>query len=104
MSMRTAAGQRSHAVIGSPIGPLTLIAQDGRLAGVHMEITRYEPDAGALGAAGASESAPVLAAPAGRLAPCCPGKGPTLGLPPPLEAAQFHRCGWQRRQSRLPGD
>ena len=33
MTVRISASQRSHAVIDSPIGPLTLIAADGRLAG-----------------------------------------------------------------------
>ena len=62
MTVRTAAGERTHAVTGSPIGPLTLIAEGGRLAGVHMEVMRYEHDAAALGSAVASDSEPVLAA------------------------------------------
>jgi methylated-DNA-[protein]-cysteine S-methyltransferase len=99
MSIRTAAGQRSHTVIGSPIGPLTLIAQDGRLAGVHMQITRYEPDAGALGAAVACESDPVLAAAASQLDAYFRGELTSFDLPLSLEGTQFQRCVWMALQS-----
>lgn len=99
MSMRTAAGLRSHAVIDSPIGPLTLITQDGRLAGVHMEVTRYEPDAGALGAAVTSESDPVLAAAAGQLDAYFRGELTSFDLPLALAGTQFQRSVWAALQS-----
>ncbi|HEX9518162.1 MAG TPA: methylated-DNA--[protein]-cysteine S-methyltransferase [Streptosporangiaceae bacterium] len=99
MTLRTAAGRRSHAVINSPIGPLTLIAQDGRLAGVHMEITRYEPDLGALGAAVASESYPVLAAAASQLDAYFRGELTSFDLPLALDGTQFQRCVWAALQS-----
>jgi methylated-DNA-[protein]-cysteine S-methyltransferase len=99
MTIRTAAGQRSHAVIDSPIGPLTLIGQDGRLAGVHMQITRYAPDAGAFGAAIASESDPVLAAAAGQLDAYFRGQLTSFDLPLALEGTQFQRCVWAALQS-----
>jgi methylated-DNA-[protein]-cysteine S-methyltransferase len=99
MSMRTAAGQRSHAVIGSPIGPLTLIVQDGRLAGVRMEITRYQPDAGAPGAVVARESDPVLAAAASQLDAYFRGELTSFDLPLALEGTQFQRCVWAALQS-----
>lgn len=50
MTAHTAAGHRSHTVIDSPIGPLTLVACDGRLAGLYMATTRHAPSAAALGA------------------------------------------------------
>jgi len=99
MTLRTAAGRRSHAVINSPIGPLTLIAQDGRLAGVHMEITRYEPDLGALGAAVASESYPVLAAAASQLDAYFRGELTSFDLPLALDGTRFQRCVWAALQS-----
>jgi len=86
-------------VINSPIGPLTLIAQDGRLAGVHMEITRYEPDLGALGAAVASESYPVLAAAASQLDAYFRGELTSFDLPLALDGTQFQRCVWAALQS-----
>jgi methylated-DNA-[protein]-cysteine S-methyltransferase len=99
MSIRTAAEQRSHTVIGSPIGPLTLIVQDGKLAGVQMEITRHEPDAGALGGAVASESDPVLAAAASQLDAYFRGELTSFDLPLSLEGTQFQRCVWTALQS-----
>jgi len=86
-------------VINSPIGPLTLIAQDGRLAGVHMEITRYEPDLDALGAAVASESYPVLAVAASQLDAYFRGELTSFDLPLALDGTQFQRCVWAALQS-----
>src|SRR6266567_9039683 len=94
MTVRTSARQRSHAVIDSPIGPLTLIAQDGRLAGVHMEVTRYEPDAAALGAAVPSESEPVLDAAAGQLGAYFSGELTSFDLPLTLGGTEFQRAVW----------
>jgi len=36
---------RTHTVIDSPIGPLTLVADDGALAGLYMDPQRHLPDA-----------------------------------------------------------
>jgi methylated-DNA-[protein]-cysteine S-methyltransferase len=35
---------RSHTVIESPVGPLTLVAQDGALVGLYMDLQRHRPD------------------------------------------------------------
>jgi methylated-DNA-[protein]-cysteine S-methyltransferase len=94
MTVRTSASQRSHTVIGSPIGPLTLIAQDGRLAGVHMEVTRYEPDAAALGAAVPCEADPVLTAAASQLRAYFSGELTSFDLPLTLEGTRFQRTVW----------
>jgi methylated-DNA-[protein]-cysteine S-methyltransferase len=99
MTVRTAVPQRSHAVIDSPIGPLTLIAQDGRLAGVHMEITRYRPEAGELGAAVAIESDSVLAAAASQLDAYFRGELTSFDLPLSLDGTPFQRCVWAALQS-----
>jgi methylated-DNA-[protein]-cysteine S-methyltransferase len=94
MTVRTASVHRSHTVIDSPIGPLTLIAQDGRLAGVHMEITRYEPDAAALGAAVTSDAEPVLDAAASQLRLYFAGELTRFDLPLALEGTSFQRSVW----------
>jgi methylated-DNA-[protein]-cysteine S-methyltransferase len=60
MTERTAAGHRSHIVIDSPIGQLTLVARDGRLAGLYMAAARHAPGAPALGARACARSGPVL--------------------------------------------
>ena len=94
MTARAASRHRMHVVIDSPIGPLTLIAQDGRLAGVHMEVTRYEPDAAALGAAVPSESEPVLDAAAGQLGAYFSGELTGFDLPLTLGGTEFQRAVW----------
>jgi methylated-DNA-[protein]-cysteine S-methyltransferase len=42
-------GRRAHAVVGSPAGPLTLLAVDGRLAGLYLSERRYPPAPGLFG-------------------------------------------------------
>jgi methylated-DNA-[protein]-cysteine S-methyltransferase len=41
------AGRRSHAVVDSPVGPLTLVAADGALIGLYMTGQRHLPPPGA---------------------------------------------------------
>jgi methylated-DNA-[protein]-cysteine S-methyltransferase len=92
------ARQRSHSVIDSPIGPLTLIAENGRLAGVHMEITRYEPDAAALGAEVDCDDEPVLAAAARQLDAYFDGELTDFDLPLSLDGSLFQRTVWAALQ------
>jgi len=98
MTVRISASQRSHAVIDSPIGPLTLITQDGRLAGVHMEVARYEPDAAALGAAVDCAADPVLAAAASQLGAYFSGELTSFDLPLALAGTGFQRAVWEGLQ------
>jgi methylated-DNA-[protein]-cysteine S-methyltransferase len=35
---------RSHTVINSPVGPLTLVAEDGAIVGLYMDLQRHRPD------------------------------------------------------------
>jgi methylated-DNA-[protein]-cysteine S-methyltransferase len=94
MTVRTAATCRAHTVIDSPIGPLTLIAQDGRLAGLHLEIARYEPDATALGTAVTTDDDPVLDATASQLRSYFHGELTSFDLPLALEGSPFQRSVW----------
>jgi len=36
---------RTHAIVDSPVGPLTLVAQDGQVVGLYMDEQRHRPDA-----------------------------------------------------------
>lgn len=92
------ARRRSHAVIDSPIGPLTLIAENGRLAGVHMEITRYEPEAATLGAAVGRGDEPVLASAAKQLDAYFDGDLTSFELPLTLDGSRFQRTVWAALQ------
>jgi len=85
---------RTHAVIDSPIGPLTLIAQDGRIAGILMEVTRHEPDAETLGAAVPVDSEPVLAAAADELDAYFRGELTHFDLPLTLDGTRFQQAVW----------
>jgi methylated-DNA-[protein]-cysteine S-methyltransferase len=98
MITRTASRSRTHTRIDSPIGPLTLIAQDGRLAGVHMEITRYAPDAETLGTAVAAGSEPVLARAAAQLEAYFDGELTDFDLPLSLDGSRFQRSVWAALQ------
>lgn len=40
---------RSHTVIDSAVGPLTLVAQEGSIVGLYMALQRHRPDDGELG-------------------------------------------------------
>jgi methylated-DNA-[protein]-cysteine S-methyltransferase len=40
---------RSHTVIDSAVGPLTLVAEDGEIVGLYMNLQRHRPDDGELG-------------------------------------------------------
>jgi methylated-DNA-[protein]-cysteine S-methyltransferase len=98
MTTRTAARLRTHTVIDSPIGPLTLIAEDGRLAGVFMEVTRYEPDAETLGTAVGADSEPVLAQAARQLSAYFDGELTAFDLPLRLAGSGFQRAVWAALQ------
>jgi methylated-DNA-[protein]-cysteine S-methyltransferase len=41
---------RSHTVIESPVGPLTLVAEAGAIVGLYMSLQRHRPDDSELGA------------------------------------------------------
>jgi methylated-DNA-[protein]-cysteine S-methyltransferase len=40
---------RTHTVVDSPVGPLTLVAEDGKLAGLYMDQQRHLPSAETFG-------------------------------------------------------
>ncbi len=94
MTAQTATARRSHAVIDSPIGPLTLVASDGTLAGLYMAVARHGPDAAALGAQASADSEPVLAATASQLRDYFAGDLTTFDLPLSLAGTEFQRAVW----------
>lgn len=49
MLLRQGQRTRSHTVVDSPIGPLTLVDDGGALAGLYMREQRHLPDSSALG-------------------------------------------------------
>src|SRR5215469_1184947 len=91
---RTDAALRSHAVIGSPIGPLTLVSQDGKLTGLYMDVAGHEPDEAVLGARALVDDDPVLSSAAGQLRAYFAGELTRFDLPLSLEGTGFQRTVW----------
>jgi methylated-DNA-[protein]-cysteine S-methyltransferase len=54
MTAKTPAGHRTHTVVDSPVGPITLVAVDGVLASLHMDQQRHTPAPETFGARDAS--------------------------------------------------
>ncbi len=82
----------TQSVVASPIGPLTLVAAGGALAGVYLDAERVP--AAVAGAAAAGEDASALAAAAGQLAEYFAGQRTEFGLPLALNGTDFQRRVW----------
>jgi len=94
MSARKPAGRRVHAVIDSPVGPLTLVACGGALAGLYMQVAGHEPAAVTLGEAATADADPVLGEAAGQLKAYFAGQLTGFDLPLLLEGTSFQRAVW----------
>ena len=94
MTARTDAARRSHAVIDSPIGPLTLVTEDGRLTGLYMDVAGHEPDEAILGERVSPDDDPVLDSAASQLAAYFAGELTSFNLPLSLEGTGFQRTVW----------
>ena len=101
MSASTYAGRvqqapaaRSHAVIDSPIGPLTLVAEDGKLCGLYMEVRGHEPGEAALGEPCSVTDEDVLAVTSRQLSAYFDGELTSFDLPLSLDGTGFQRTVW----------
>ena len=89
----------TQSVVASPIGPLTLVAAGGALAGVYMDTERLP--AAVAGAAAASQDGPdaaALAAAAAQLAEYFAGQRTEFGLPLAMNGTGFQRRVWAALQ------
>jgi methylated-DNA-[protein]-cysteine S-methyltransferase len=89
----TARTATTHVTIGSPVGPLTLVAAGGRLTGLYMDAQRHLPDWAAFGLAGDPASAPFGAA-ASQLSRYFTGELTHFDLPLELAGTAFQRQVW----------
>src|SRR5712691_634496 len=91
---RTTAALRTHAVIDSPIGPLTLVTEGGALTGLYMDVQGHEPDEATLGVPAGLEDDEVLAETARQLGAYFAGELTTFDLPLDLDGTGFQQTVW----------
>jgi methylated-DNA-[protein]-cysteine S-methyltransferase len=95
MTSSVLAGRRSHTIVDSPIGPLTLVADDGALAGVYMSRHRHAPAAEAFG----EQDAGALAEAARQLAGYFAGGRTEFALDLRLAGTVFQQRVWTELQA-----
>jgi methylated-DNA-[protein]-cysteine S-methyltransferase len=98
MTTRTKAALRTHAVIDSPIGPLTLVTEGGALTGLYMDVQGHEPDEATLGVPASTEDDEVLADAARQLNEYFAGERTDFDLPLSLDGTGFQRTVWSGLQ------
>jgi methylated-DNA-[protein]-cysteine S-methyltransferase len=84
---------RRHVTVGSPVGPLTVVATAGSVTGLHVNAARHGPGAAALGAPGDSTAAPFAAAIL-QLTAYFAGELTSFDLPLEPEGTPFQRQVW----------
>lgn len=94
MTAHVTAAQRLHARIDSPIGTLTLVAQDGSLAGLYMDVPGRGPSAETLGMPAGPGDEPVLEEAARQLGAYFAGELTSFDLPLALAGSAFQRSVW----------
>ena len=94
MTTRTKAALRMHAVIDSPIGPLTLVTEGGALTGLYMDVPGHEPDEATLGVPASLGDDEVLTEAARQLGAYFAGELTTFDLPLDLDGTGFQRTVW----------
>jgi methylated-DNA-[protein]-cysteine S-methyltransferase len=87
------AGGRTHVTLGSPVGPLTLVARDGALVGLYMHAQRHRPGEAVFGLAGDPEAEPFTAA-ASQLSAYFAGELTSFDLPLRPAGTAFQQKVW----------
>jgi methylated-DNA-[protein]-cysteine S-methyltransferase len=85
---------RLHAVVDSPIGPLTIVAADGALVGLSMTEQRHAPEPGWFGEPVDAEDSKPLADTARQLRQYFDGERTEFDLPLAMEGTQFQQRVW----------
>jgi methylated-DNA-[protein]-cysteine S-methyltransferase len=89
----TAAPRRTHVIVASPIGPLTIVAQGGAIAALYMDAQRHAPGPAAFGLPGDAGDEPFAAA-ARQLDAYFGGQLTEFDLPLALAGTDFQRMVW----------
>lgn len=83
----------THVVVDSPVGPLTLVALDGALSALHMDMQRHRPPAETFGAPGDPHTDP-FATVAEQLSAYFAGELTEFDLPLTLRGTPFQKRVW----------
>jgi methylated-DNA-[protein]-cysteine S-methyltransferase len=89
---------RAHVEVPSPIGPLTLVAEHGKLTGLYMDVQAHRPEAGLLGAPGDPAAEPFASA-AEQLGQYFAGRLRSFDLPLAPAGTEFQRRVWSALQA-----
>jgi methylated-DNA-[protein]-cysteine S-methyltransferase len=100
MSASTLDGRRTHAVVASPVGPITLVATGGALAGLYLDRQRYAPTPGSLGVPDPGPSAEA----ARQLEEYFSGERTAFELELALDGTSFQRLVWSELLAVPYGD
>jgi methylated-DNA-[protein]-cysteine S-methyltransferase len=101
MTARTPAAPRSHTVIDSPVGPITLVAAGAALAGLYLSAQRHAPGPAAFGArepAGLAGSGPLAEA-ARQLGEYFAGSRTEFDLELSMAGTAFQQRVWKELQA-----
>jgi methylated-DNA-[protein]-cysteine S-methyltransferase len=93
MTRMEASAMPQWVTVGSPVGPLTLVADGDALAGLYMEEHRHQPGPAAFGSPGDPAAAPFAAA-AGQLAAYFAGELTDFDVPLEPGGTPFQRKVW----------
>jgi methylated-DNA-[protein]-cysteine S-methyltransferase len=88
------AGHRSHTVVDSPVGPLTLVADGGALAGLYMTEQRHLPPAGEFGGPADDPDGPPFAEASAQLREYFDGERTEFDLRLALAGTPFQQRVW----------
>jgi methylated-DNA-[protein]-cysteine S-methyltransferase len=89
----TAASGRSHVTVASPVGPLTIVAEDGKITGLYMDAQRHAPSPEAFGLPADPADEPFAAAVV-QLEAYFHGELTQFDLPLSPAGTQFQRRVW----------
>jgi methylated-DNA-[protein]-cysteine S-methyltransferase len=94
MMLSTRAGHKLHTVVDSPVGPLTLVATDGVLAGLYMTEQRHRPPGEVLGEPAEDPDLQPFAAASRQLREYFDGERTEFDLELALDGTAFQRRVW----------
>jgi methylated-DNA-[protein]-cysteine S-methyltransferase len=103
MTSSTPAGHRMHTVVNSPVGPLTLVAIGGALAGLYMSEQRHLPAPDTFGERDAGHATELFPEASSQLEQYFDGERTEFDLPITLAGTAFQLRVWAALRGILYG-